>query len=204
MPRFLTAATRKSLRDAIASIEAASSAELVIAIRGRARQVAAPAIAIGIAVAVATLALALTTALAPWQILLLPIAAGGIGAAIAQLAPVERLLVSPAVRRAQVATAAHAAFYERGVHRSSRRTGVLVFVALHEQVVELVGDLAAVAAIGQPQLDAWGAELAAALARTDDALAAALAGLAPRFAAVLPHHAGEANELADDVVDVAR
>jgi len=204
VPRFLTETTGKALHDAIASIEAVSSAEVVIAVRGRARQVAAPAIAVGIAVAITMLALVLyaETEFALWQILVLPIAIGGFGAAVAQLGPIERLLVSAPVRRAQVREAARAAFYDRGVHATTRRTGVLVFVALHERVVELIGDTAVVAAIGQPQLDAWGVQLATALGGGGTAVATALAALAPGFAAKLPNRDGETNELADDVVDV--
>ena len=204
MPSFLTEATGKAFHDAIASIEAASSAEIVIAVRGRARRVAAPAIAIGLAVAITMLALTLyaDTEFALWQIFALPIVTGALGATIAQLGPIERLLVSPPARRAQVRDAARTAFYERGVHATTKRTGVLVFVALHERVVELVGDVAVVAAVGQAQLDAWGDLLAAQLAAGGAATATALAGLAGAFSKKLPNRAGETNELADDVVDV--
>ncbi len=204
MPRFLTEATDKALHDAIASIEAASSAEVVIAVRARARRIAAPAIVIGIAMGATMLALALfsETEFALWQVFALPLVTGGLGALIAHTGPVERLLVPPRARRLDVREAARAAFYQRGVHKTTRRTGVLVFVALHERIVELVADTAALAAIGQDALDAWGDRVAAKLSSGGAATAAALAALATDFAAVLPNQAGETNELGDDVIDV--
>ncbi len=201
MPRFLTTAADKALREAIASIEAASSAELAITVRDRAHRIAAPAIVIGLGMAVAMLAIAAfsTTPFARWQLVVLPLVVGAIGAAIAHTGPIERVLVPPRARHADIRGAARAAFYARKIHTTTGRTGILVFVALHERMVELVGDIGAVAAIGQHQLDAWGAHLATTLAGGAEATAAALAKLAPEFAAKLPHQAGDANELADAV-----
>jgi putative membrane protein len=199
LPRFLTEATDKALHDAIASIEAASSAEIEIAVRARARRIAAPAIVIGIAMGATMLALG--TGLAPWLVVALPLGVGALGAMLAHTGPIERLLVPPRARRADVRAAARATFYARSVHGTTRRTGVLVFIALHERIVELVADTAALVAIGQVTLDAWGDKLAAKLASGTET-AAALAALAPDFAAKLPNQAGETNELGDDVVAV--
>jgi uncharacterized membrane protein len=93
-------------------------------------------------------------------------------------------------------------FYVRGVHATTRRCGVLVYIALRERVVELVGDIGFVAAVDAQTRARWSDAIAAAL---PDGVAAgrALAAIADELGAVLPHHTGDRNELADDVVELA-
>jgi putative membrane protein len=194
--------SRKALHDAGEAIERAAAVEIVVAIRPRARHVVLPPLVVGVCAAAMMLALTLfaDADLAPWQAFVLPLGAGIVaGGLVVALAPLERLLVPPFIRRAHVREAARALFVDRRVHATTKRSGVLVFLAVREQVVELVADLAVVDAIGQPALDAWSRELGV-LFRGDQE--SALAKLAERFAAKLPHHAGDTNELADDVVDV--
>ncbi len=166
VPRFLTAAADKGLHDAIASIEAASSAEIEIAVRERARRIAAPAIVIGLAMGATMLALALfsETEFALWQVIVLPVVVGALGAALAHSGPIERVLGAAASSAATISARPRAPrSTSAACTRSTRRTGVLVFVALHERIVELVADTAALAAIGQDALDAFGDRGAAEL-----------------------------------------
>ncbi len=188
----------KALRAAVETIERASAVEVVVAVRPRARRtLAAHAVAASLMlIGVLAYVLYADAEFAPLEILVLPLAAGVLGAlAVEALGPLERALapVGELVREAAQAT-----FYQRSVHTTSGRTGLLVFLALREHRVELVGDTAVVAAVGQPRLDAWGAQLAAQLPSGAE-VAKTLAGFAKELAGLLPHRDDAVNELPDDV-----
>jgi uncharacterized membrane protein len=101
-----------------------------------------------------------------------------------------------------VREAARAAFSELGVGRTAGRTGVLVFAAVRERGVVLIGDLEVVARIGDG-LAGHEAALGEALPSGSEALAGAIAKLARPFGAALPRAADDVNELGD-LVHLAR
>jgi putative membrane protein len=206
MKSFLSEAAGKSFHDAIEDIERASAAEVMVVVRPGARASLAPHVAVALPLAIATLAYVLYSEdeYPEWQILAWPLIAAALGAAaVAELGAIYRAVAPRPWRAAHVREAARAMFYARGVHATTRRTGMLVYVALRERVVELVGDVALVAAVDAATLARWADAIAG---RLPDGVAAGreLAKLAGELAGKLPHHAGDKNELADDVFEIAR
>jgi uncharacterized membrane protein len=202
---FLTEAAGKAFHDAIETVERASSAEVMVVVRPSARGSLAPHAAVAVPLALATLAYTLySDAEFPlWQILVWPVAMALLGTvAVREIGLIYRALWPRELRAAHVREAARATFYARGVHATSRRCGVLVYIALRERVVELVGDIGFVAAVDAPTRARWSGAIAGAL---PDGVAAghALAKIADELGALLPHHSGDRNELADDVIELA-
>jgi putative membrane protein len=207
MATFMTEAAEVAFREAIQAIEKVSSAEVVIAVRPRLRRLLGPNIAAGAAVMVAALAFMLFSEdleFELWSIAVVPVLAALAGGLLVEaIAPLERALVPARVSDAIVREAARAAFYELGVHRTKGRTGVLVFMAVRERRVVLVGDLAIVERFGDAGLAHHAAGLVTALPAGGAAVARALAALADEYGAALPRAADDVNELAD-LVSVGR
>ena len=207
MTTFMTRAAEAAFRDAIQAIAKLSSAEVVIAVRPRLRRLLVPHIAAGAVVMAAVLAVMLVSddlEFAPWSIASVPLLAALAGGLVVEaIAPLERALVPARVCDAIVGEAARAAFHELGVHRTKLRTGVLVFVAVRERRVVLIGDLAIVERFGDAGLARHAVALGAALPAGAEPVAGALAALAGEYGAALPRVADDVNELAD-LVQVRR
>jgi len=94
-----------------------------------------------------------------------------------------------------------AAFYDRGIAHTHRRTGILVFVSTFERKVSVLRDVGVDAeSIGEPWTLAIRAlEDAVAGGLDFERFVAALRSLGPVLAKALPHHEGDANELPDEV-----
>ncbi len=199
---FLTEAGQRAIEDAVEAIEAQSAAEIVIAIRPRARHSLIQHAVVGVVAAIAMLAFTLYSPVefALWHILVLPIFAGLLGALLVEaVPPLYRFVEPPWLRYEHVREAAYAAFVERGVHATRDRTGVLIYVALRERMVEIVGDLAVVKNVGIEVLAAMSGTLEAYVAKGSQAFAKALADQAPEFAKTLPRRADDVDELANSV-----
>ena len=200
--RFLTEAGQRAIEKAVETIEATSSAEIVIAIRPRARHSLMQHAVVGIVTAIAMLAFTLYSPIdfALWHILVLPILAGILGAVLVEaIPPLYRFVEPPWLRYEHVREAAYAAFVERGVHGTRDRTGVLIYVAVRERMVEIVGDLAVVKQVGIEVLAAMAGTLEAYVPRGSEAFAKALADQAPEFAKALPRRADDIDELSNSV-----
>lgn len=200
--KFLTAAGERALDEAVTAIESVSSAEIVIAIRPRARDFMLQHAVVAAVTAIALLAFTLYSSVpfTLWQILTLPIMAGVFAALLVEaVPPLYRALVPASVRSAQAHEAACVTFVQRGVHATRGRTGILVYIALREQQVDLVGDIAVLKHVGIEQLAAWAGTLEAVLPRGAEALGKELAALAPDLAAKLPRRADDIDELANAV-----
>ena len=200
--KFLTEAGQRVLEDAVEAIEVESAAEIAIAIRPRARYSLMQHATVGIVAAVAILAFTLYSPVefALWQILVLPVLAGILGALLVEAAPpLYRFIAPPWLRYEHVREAAYTAFVERGVHATRGRTGILVYVALRERMVELVGDLAVVDKIGTERLAAWAGTLEAHVPQGAAAFGKALAALAPELAKALPRGPDDVDELPNAV-----
>jgi len=201
MSKFMTEAAEAELRGAIQAIEARSSAEVMIAVRPRLRRWLAPHIAVGAAALAAVLAFVLFSdayEFELWSIAIGPLLAALAGGLLVEaVAPLERALVPARVRDAIVRDTARATFYELGVHNTKGRTGVLVFVAVRERRVLLVGDLAVVARLGDKGLTRQGEQLIAELDDGGAAVGRALARFAGDYAAALPRAEDDVNELGD-------
>jgi len=200
--KFLTAAGEKAIEEASAAIEAVSSAEIVIAVRSRARHSTIQHAIVGAVAAIATLAFVLygNFAFAKWLILVLPIVAGVLGAVLVATVPaLYRFLEPPWLRYEHVREAAFALFVESRVHATRDRTGVLIYIAVRERMVEIVGDIAVADKFGIEELASMAGTLEAYLPRGSEAFGKALAELAPELAKRLPRGEGDRNELPDAV-----
>lgn len=199
---FLTAAGERAMEEGAAAIEAVSAVEVVIALRARARYSLIQHAIVGIVAAVATLALTLYSDLpfARWHILVFPLVAGALGAVLVEaVPPLYRFVEPPWLRYEHVREAAYATFIEHRVHATRHRTGVLVYVAVRERMVEIVGDIAVADQLGIEDLASMAGTLEAYLPRGAEALGKALGELAPEFAKRLPRHADDRDELATSV-----
>jgi putative membrane protein len=77
---------------------------------------------------------------AAWELPLLQLAAGALGALVAAWDPVERLLAGARAMDEAVRARAVRAFHEHGLQRTAEGTGVLVFASLLERHAVVLGD----------------------------------------------------------------
>jgi len=193
---------RAAFKAAVESIERASRAEVLVAVRRHSASWHHVHLIAGIAAAIAAHGYMLfasqpfSTASLFWG----PIVAGLIiGLASTQILPLERWATPPAWRRAAVQRAARATFVERGIRRTREATGVLVYISIVEQMAELVADDGVVAAVAADDWRAACATIDAAVAGGGLATARALGVLAPLLAHALPGRADDINELPDEM-----
>lgn len=141
---FLTDASRKALADAVHAVEARSSAELIVAVRPRSASYPHAALMAGILAGYATLAFLLFS---PWEFglewfLVDPVVAGALAVLAALRVPaLTRLLTRQVARRERVQAAARSTFLEKRMHRTTGRTGVLLYISLLEREAAVVVDL---------------------------------------------------------------
>lgn len=201
--KFLTEAGERALERAVSAIEAVSAAEIVIAIRPRARHALMQHAVVGMVAAIAMLAFTLYSPIefTLWQILVLPIFAGVLGALLVEaVPPLYRFAEPPWLRYEHVREAAYAAFVEKGVHRTRDRTGILIYIALRERMVEIVGDVAVNDKLGIEVLAAMAGTLEAHVKAGAEPFAKALEGFAAQLAKALPVRADDTDELSNSVV----
>jgi putative membrane protein len=197
--------TRAARGTRVAGWRCETSAEIVVTVRKRAGHYRQTDLYAGAAVALAMLVYLLfdprefDVAWMPFDVMF-AFALGALGVAYA--GALRRFLTSPRVLRESATAAAHSAFYDLGISRTKGRTGVLVFVAMFERRVEVVGDIA----IDPKALGAeWGAAadaLQAAIGGTPDfdRFLAALGSMSAPLARVLPVQPDDVNELPNEPV----
>ncbi len=200
--KFLTAAGEKELDAAVAAIESVSGAEIVIAIRPRARHSLVQHGIVGIVAAISMLAFALYSPVefTLWQILVLPVFTGLVGAlAVEAIPPLYRFVQPQWVRYEHVREAAYATFVEQGVHSTRDRTGVLVYIAVRERMVEIIADIGVLRKVGVEVLAAWSGQLEGVLPQGAGAVGKQLATFAKELAAAVPRRADDVDELSNTV-----
>jgi putative membrane protein len=200
--RFLTEAGEKELDAAVAAIESVSAAEVVIAIRPHARHSLIQHGIVGIVSAIGMLAFTLYSPIefTLWQILVLPIFMGIVGAvAVAAFPPLYRFVQPDWVRHEHVREAAYATFVEQGIHSTRDRTGILVYIAVRERMVEIVADLEVLRKVGIEVLAAWSGQLEGVLPQGANAVGKQLASFADELATALPRRADDIDELSNAV-----
>jgi putative membrane protein len=74
------------------------------------------------------------------ELVILQVAAGGLGALLAVWNPLERLLAGRRALEEAVRARAVRAFHEQGLHRTAEGTGVLIFASLFERRAVVLGD----------------------------------------------------------------
>ena len=194
---------KKRAAEAVKAVEAATSAEVVIAVRRKSGDYRAAAYHFGF---VLMGIVVLWMLISPRVYTVGSMALDGLvaflaGAALcASVGPLRRLFVLPKTRRANVEAAGRAAFYDLGVSKTSGRNGILVFVSTFERGCAVVADTG----IDPSKLgEGWTAAqdaIARATARADlDAFLEAVKGLGPVLGAAMPRAADDVNELPDEV-----
>jgi putative membrane protein len=206
MAGFLAHGADAELRRAIETVEKASSAEIVIAVRRRSARWLHAHVIVGAVAAFAALGFLLWDehVFSLTSLWIDPFVVGlAAGAAVRVLPWLQRGLTPRRVRRRAVRRAAMVAFHERGVRRTRARTGVLVYISLLERMAELVPDDGVLRAA---PIDAWreaAQRIDAAVARGGAETATAIAKLAGVLAPCLPCPPDDVNELPDDIDDRA-
>jgi putative membrane protein len=201
---FLTEESKAALSEAVRAVEAASSAELVVAVRPWSGTYLHADFIVGILAGLVTLAVLLYSR---WTFGLVwflvdPVVAGALAGFVASRSSLlRRAFTRRPTRRGRVEMAARSTFVERRVHSTSGRTGILLYLSLLEREAVLVVDLAVEALAAT---DAWrGAvgEIESAMRRGGSGLevAAKVSGLAAVLGPVLPRSDDDVDELPNEV-----
>lgn len=138
---FLTDEDRQRIECAIAEAERRTSGELVAVVAqsaGDYRYVPLlwPAL---VALLLPAILLTIEPAMSAWTLYLAQAAAFLVLALLAQL-PVRMALAPDWLKRRRASRLAREQFFERGLHLTRARTGVLIFVSVAEHYVEIVAD----------------------------------------------------------------
>ena len=200
--RFLDAEARSAFKRAIEAVENASAVEVVVAVRRRSAGYRHANVIVGAIVAFAGLATMLfsTHEFQLTSILVDPFVVGLLAGATVELLPqVKRWLTPRTLRRREVTRAARATFLERGVHITTGRSGVLVYISWLEQEVALVADVGLAHALPEGVLATAEDELSRAVPRGGARVARLLEALALAMAKAMPHRDDDVNELPDAI-----
>jgi len=199
---WLDAQAEQALTGAVREIEAASATEVAIAVRRSARSWPHIPVTVGIVTGSAALAFMLfgDPVFPLISFLLDPLLVGVIAGGLAGLLkwPV-RFFTTASARREAATRAARAAFVARGVHRTSGRTGVLIYCALAERVAVVIPDVGIERAVPESTITAWEDRIREAIARGGVATAEAIAAMTSTLAAAVPRSADDVNELRDTI-----
>lgn len=195
----MDAAIIASLTDSVRELEQRSCAEVVIEIRSRSGSYAhADARFASVAAFLALLVLLFS----PWQF-----APGwvAVDVALAWVAglfisrksdSVRRLVSTRRERVAQARAAAAAAFHDRGVANTIRESGVLVFLSILEEHIEILADRGVLKAV--PPLQWNDVIIRARTARaTPETLLELVRAMTPLLEQCLPTHEGDTDELSN-------
>ena len=204
--RWLGLASRRRFAETVRAIEKRTAAEIVVTVKDRSAAYRHVDVSIGAALAVLTLLtyvyfpITFSDDLAVPSVLLS--FAAGVLLSSAWDAP-KRLFVSRRERHQAVARAARAAFVDQGISATRARTGILVFVSLLENDVEVVADIG----VDPGGMGATWREALEALADaahddvTPEELAELLLAIGDPLATALPITDDDVNELPDEVME---
>ncbi len=190
---------KREAQAAVEAIEAQTSAEIVVCLRGSSGGYRDADYLFGLLSALGAL-LVLTFVARPAQVGSVPagaVAAFLLGAVVsANVAPVRRLLLFRRRMIHEVRTAARAEFVDMGVSRTEGRTGILLYISMFERRVEVVPDIGVDTRALGPEWKAAVAALERSLDSGPDVgrLVAAMRGLGPVLGRGLPREAGEEGE----------
>jgi putative membrane protein len=202
--QFYEERAKREARAAVEAVEAETSAEIVVCLRGASDVYRDADYLVGFLVSLAALVTMLFVD-RPFALGAFPlgVVAGFLAgtAAAANVAQIRRLLLFPRRQRAAVGLAARAAFHDQGVSRTHGRTGILLYVSMFERRVEVLPDVGILAAGVGPEWTAAVAALESSLRPSPDLdrFLAAVRALGPILGRRLPRAADDVNELPDDV-----
>ena len=201
---FLTEESKTALSEAVRAVEAASSAELVVAVRPRSGSYFQADLIVGILAELVTLAVLLYS---QWTFGLVwflvdPVVAGAVAGFVSSRTHLlRRVFTRRETRRGRVERAARSTFVERRVHSTSGRTGILLYISLLEREAAVVVDLGVEALAAT---DAWRAavsEIEAAVHRgaSGTEVAAKIRELTIVLGPALERSAADVDELPNEV-----
>jgi putative membrane protein len=123
-----------------------------------------------------------------------------LGWLIASIPPITRTLAGDRAVDAAVMRGAQIAFLEHGVHATRTRAGVLVYLSLFERRVQVLGDSAVHALVGDAGWAAYAARVGDAMKkRSADDLVTVVRELGITLAKAFPRARDDVNELPDHV-----
>lgn len=200
---FFREEAKQSTARSVKQVETHTSAEVVVAVRRRSADYRVAAYHCGFFVGGLVV---LYLLLAPQVFTVGDIALDGalgffVGLALAlNVSAVLRFWVREKILAKSVTDAAHAAFFDLGISRTSARNGLLVFVSTFEQRALVVTDFGIdVAGLGPEWTAACDALTSAVRRRDVPAFETALESLGPILGASMPRSADDVNELPDEV-----
>lgn len=205
LDRFFPPSARERVAAAVRQAEAVSLGQIVPVVVERSdRYEETPWIGGVLLAALATAAAEIGgLGVTAWELPFAQLGAGLVGALLARLGPVRRLLAGRGHLEAAVRARAQRAFLENGLTRTGRGTGVLVFASLLERRAVVLGDHGIHEKMGD---EGWrkGVEaLVAGIQRGDPAtgFCDAIGLVGARLAEHFPRPAGAAgpNELPDEL-----
>jgi putative membrane protein len=201
---FYEERAKREAKAAVEGIEAQTSAEIVVCLRGASDLYREADYLFGFLLSLVVLVTMLFVE-RTFQLASFPIgvvAGFFLGAsASANVAQIRRLLVFPSRKLVAVQLAARGAFVDQGVSRTHGRTGVLVYISMFERRVEVVPDVGIEAAgLGQEWKAAVAALERSLLPSPDlERFLGAMRALGPLLAERLPRASDDVNELPDEV-----
>ncbi len=203
---FLTDDDRRQIADAIADVERRTSGELVAVVAQTADEyrfipILWPALA---ALLLPAVLLAVRPETGAWTLYLAQ-AATFVGLAlIGHLPPVRVTLVPPSVKRCRASRLAREQFFERGLHLTRERTGVLIFVSVAEHHVEVIADSGINAVVPPGTWDRAVADFVERVraGRVADGFLAAIGDVGEELARHFPRPPGDLNELPNRLVEI--
>lgn len=205
MAERLSAEDRARIAHAIAAAEANTAGEIYVVIARQADDYRlVPVLWAALLALLIAWPLHLATDLSATAILLIQ-GVGFVLAASLLAHPRLRLAIVPlSIACEAVRAAAQAQFFAHGVHLTSERTGVLIYVALAEHCVEVVADDGIDAKVSQSEWKALADEVvtAARQNRLADGLVAAVRHAGLLLAQHFPPAPDDKNELPDRVVEM--
>jgi putative membrane protein len=201
--QFLEPSAKSRTTACIRSLEATTSVEVVVAVRRRAERHFATSMMLGAILSVATLAV-MWFSPQIYDVRTMPLdalVAFALGVLLGALFPgLRRVLTPRALRRTAAERGARRAFLELGVEKTRDRVGLLVYVALFEREVVLLGDRGIPPELMEQGFKEARSGLETAVKKLDfDGFLGALAKLGPPAAAAIPRRHDDENELCDDV-----
>jgi len=203
MAHFLEDSGKKALTTAVKNVEKKSAAEIVIAVRRQSHNYVHVYLLIAFLVYIATLStmIFVDEPFSHHALILDPLFAAMLfGYCSSHVTPLKRWLTPVSVRKRWVAMTAKATFYEKGIHNTLKRTGLLVFISLVENTIYLVADTGILKAVEGKGWCESVSRFESAI-KGHDALHVAkeLEILGTLLADVLPVQKDDVNELSDEV-----
>jgi putative membrane protein len=200
----IDSAVAVSVTEAVRSVEDCSCAEMVVEVRDRSGSYAHADSRFGALFAFVTLVAVLFArwVFAPEWVAVDAAIAYGLGLLISRSSHfIRRSMTTRRDRERKVHTAAAATFVDRGIAKTRRSTGMLVYLSLLERRIELIADRGILDAV--PSLE-WNQLVEAIRGRraTQSTLVDVLHALQPLLLRYAPNQSGDRDELPNDVIFV--